>query len=196
MRLFIAVDLDDAARRAAVEGLGRLRQVVARAAPRCRIKWVEADELHVTLHFLGEVDPERTDRVRRQLSDPWDLAPFPVELGGVGLFPPTGPPRVIWLAVIDREAMLARLYDVLAARLGAVGFEPERRAFRAHLTLGRVREAPGGTGAALREVVERFPGAPGARWLIDHVTLYESRLSPRGPTYTPLLVRPLDVGSR
>jgi 2'-5' RNA ligase len=195
MRLFVAVDLDDLARRAAARSIDRLRQIVQQTAPRSRITWVEADRLHVTLRFLGEVDPERAGQVERRLAEPWPMQPFAVELGRAGVFPVSGAPRVIWLAVNDGGGLLARLHEELEARLVPLGFEPEGRAFRAHLTLGRVREVPGAAGAAVRSAVAQFAEGSAARWIVGHVTLYESRLSPQGPDYIPRLIQPLGDAS-
>lgn len=193
MRLFVAVDLDEPARQQVGRSLERLRQKVERAAPQCRIKWVEARHLHLTLRFLGEVDPERAETVRHVLAAPLGVPSFPVEVRGTGLFPPSGAPRVIWLAVTSGAAQLAALRDRVEARLEQAGFEPEGREFQAHLTVARVRPAPGRVSTVLRTALAHLDEGPSVRWTVDHVTLYESRLSPHGPEYSPLMVQPLGL---
>ena len=111
-----------------------------------------------------------------------------MRLGSIGTFPRGGRPQVIWLG-IDRGAdALAALHEAVQRRLADVPFRRESRAFSPHLTLARFKH--GGTRADV-ERIARLPLEPVGGCTIDHVTLYESRLSPRGPAYTPLLVTPL-----
>ena len=106
----------------------------------------------------------------------------------LGTFPPTGPPRVVWLGLEQGARELASLQAAVARRLERIEFRRELRPFAPHLTLGRIKE--GGT----RADRERIAGArlePAGGCTIDHVTLYRSRLSPRGPTCMPLASTPL-----
>ncbi len=191
MRLFIGIEIDEAVRARAVaiaESLrGRLESAGRQGG---RMRWIPAGNLHITLWFLGEVQDDRTDAITRALGVPFGLAPFDLHLSGLGIFPPSGAPRVVWLGTRGEEA-LARLHAELAARLRPLGFEPERRQYSAHLTLARIATPPIGTRRAdVRDAIGGLPGDAGS-CRVDAVTLFHSRLSPKGATYDALLRVPL-----
>lgn len=182
-RLFIAVDIDDATR----QQVGGIAEGLRAALePHTKASWVRPDRMHLTLHFLGAVDETVEMRVRDALADPIREAPFDVTFDGVGFFPERGSPRVLWLGIRDGLAPLRRLHAALASPVGLDLSRAlrERRAelFSPHLTLARFRDrVPRGTIAE----IARIPASAGPS-RIDRVTLYESRLSPVGPTYVPL----------
>jgi len=191
VRLFIAIDLDEGSRRAAAalgEEVAR-RLHSAGAVDRRGATWVSAPNLHLTLRFLGEVDEGRTSRLVAQIAEPFQTPAFTLTLSELGVFPPAGPPRVIWIGVKGAGDSLAALYQEVESRLRGLQFTPESRPFQAHLTLGRFRR-PGGRRA--RDVVcTETPSEEIGPSRVDHVTLYRSDLSPRGPTYTTLVRAPL-----
>ena len=182
MRLFVALDIDDDTRAqlAAVCELIQRRVREARVPP--RVTWVKAAAAHLTLRFIGNVSAETAAAVTSTL-DTLRVSPAIVEWGTVGTFGGLRRPRVVWIAPTkggDEVVLLAKsVNDILDPLLGA----GESRPFRPHVTLGRVRE-PGRDvewAAALDEVRWRT-----TRTQITGVTLYESRHSPTGPTYTAL----------
>ena len=139
MRLFVAVELDAAARDAlarAAADLGRLKPVAA-GPP---LKWVAPAALHLTLRFIGEVDAARGARVTAALEPPLAVAPFDVLFAGVGAFPPRGAPRVIWAGVARGAERLTSLADAVERRVREAGEPAEARPFAAHLTLARARD--------------------------------------------------------
>ena len=183
MRLFVAVEIAPAVAEAAAALIERLRERAIRLAPRSRITWVTADRLHVTVRFIGNVDADRADAVRQVLAPPLGQAPFDLTLAGVGAFPPKGPPRVLSSGVSDgREPLLATEQRV-SERLARAGIAAEPRPFIPHLTLARVREAAGLRSAALLEATGE---ATLGTTTVQAITLFESRLSPKGPTYVAL----------
>ena len=191
MRLFIAIDLDEGSRRAAAalgEEVAR-RLHAAGAVDRKGVTWVSAHNLHLTLRFLGEVDEERTHQLVARFGEPFQAPAFAVRLSELGVFPPEGPPRVIWIGVTGAGGSLTALYQEVEARLRLLQFEPESRPFQAHLTLGRFRKPAAGRARDL--VRTAIPSRDIGPSPVDHVTLYRSELSPRGPTYTPLVQAPL-----
>jgi RNA 2',3'-cyclic 3'-phosphodiesterase len=175
VRLFVALDLPDAARAA----LARFRD--AAADP---VVWRSLNEaqFHVTLAFLGyrgEEDVERVAGVLRELT-PW--RPAALKLAGGLLLPPRRA-RVLTVALADPDGAVAALQADVSARLAAAGlYEPEKRPFRAHVTVARLRP---GARAPRRLDVEpeplSFAGGP--------VTLYRSRLQRGGAVYEPLFAR-------
>ena len=134
MRLFIALNLPDEVRTALHESAAPLRD----AAPR-GVAWVRPDGLHLTLKFLGEVEEPRVadvDAALRRVAA--SHAAVRVVIGGVGAFPSLARPRVVW-AGVDASPRLELLQHDVEAACATLGFEVEGRAFRPHVTLGRVR---------------------------------------------------------
>jgi len=93
---------------------------------------------------------------------------------------------VFWIGLSQGLPSLQEMHDTFNRRLLRLGLEPEERAFSAHLTLGRVKDAPGHAARTVRGTVGELR-APAARCRIDHATVFQSRLSPKGSTYVPLL---------
>jgi 2'-5' RNA ligase len=184
MRLFVAVDLDETARPA----IARLQQALAsRLASDRALRWVRPDRMHLTVMFLGEIAEAGVAPLIGVLSRPLDAKPFPVTLAGVGVFPSRGAPQVLWLGAAEGADRLAALETLVAERLAPLGIDRERRPFHPHLTLARWRgRAATRVAAADRVRVTREPSDRVARFDVDHVTLYASRLSPAGPTYLAL----------
>jgi 2'-5' RNA ligase len=202
MRLFLAVDLDAAARHAAAAWARDVSARLGASASR-EIKWVEAANLHLTLHFFGELDDARHEAMRAALSTPPFSTPaFDVSLSGAGVFPPSGPTRVIWLGVRDTDsdtdsggvsnsAQMQTIYADVQSRLEPLGLqERATRGFTPHLTLGRVRTPNATLGRAIRDTLQGAP-APSTTFRVPHITLYQSRLSPKGPSYHVIAQFPL-----
>jgi 2'-5' RNA ligase len=180
MRVFVAVELDEALRAKAARTADRLAEALGPGARRA-VTWVAETNLHLTLRFLGEVDERVARQVQERIARPFSTPAFPLALGGLGAFPPAGPPRVLWLGVTEGGPGLLRLHEEIEARLDGLGFEREDRPFRAHLTIGRVK-AP--LGPSARRAIASVPAVDLGRCTIGRVTLFESRLTPRGPVYT------------
>jgi RNA 2',3'-cyclic 3'-phosphodiesterase len=192
VRLFLGIEVDDAVKAAAAEAAARLRARVQRAAPGLAARWVSPGQLHITVWFIGEVSEPRARAIEDAVRPPFDLPPFTLSIGGAGLFPPSGRPRVFWIGVNKGGAELARIYRDVGRRLAPLGFEPERRAYSAHVTLARVKEAGGAGSRALGAAIAEVPADCGES-AVAAVTLFQSRLSPRGATYVPVLRVPLKV---
>jgi 2'-5' RNA ligase len=187
MRLFTAIELGDAVATRAGALVGELRARAAAMAPAAKITWVPAERAHLTLRFIGEVDEARAARVIHALRDPLRAAPFVVRWGAAGAFPPKGAPRVLWIGVESGGAALEAVEAEVSGRLRAVGIPPADRPYRPHLTLARVREPGGLRTAALFDRLEAGLGETP----VDAITLFQSRLSPKGPAYTTLQKTPL-----
>jgi RNA 2',3'-cyclic 3'-phosphodiesterase len=189
MRLFVAVELPRAVRAAA--GAAGRRLAATLAPLRIDARWIPEGNLHITLWFLGEVPQTRLDALREACREPLAITPFVIRLGGVGMFPPSGPPRVIWMGVIDRKDGLEALHAELSARLSPLGFEPDRRPFNPHLTLARIRaRPPRASWVAARQAVATQAIDAGSS-PVEAVTLFRSHLSPQGSAYESLLRVPL-----
>jgi 2'-5' RNA ligase len=188
-RLFFAIDLDEPARTAIADLIGRLSQRLESAgAGSGRVKWVERENLHITVRFLGATPDERVHQLQSTLNRHLSSRPFVLRFDHVGTFPERGAPRVVWLGTSIGAAEAVRARDELEARLRALDVPAEPRPFRPHVTLGRFREmGRGSDGRAIRSVeVKRFDDVR-----VDHLTLYESHQSSHGPRYAPILRIPL-----
>lgn len=191
MRLFTAIDLSDETR----AELARVRAVLERSLTGVRqpprVTWVAPEAAHVTVRFIGHVSDEIGERVRAALAAPIGIPSFDVEFGGIGTFPNSRRPRVVWIGARDGADRIAAVADAVNARLEPIVGAGEGRAFRAHLTVGRVKEA--GRGVDWDRVLASA-GARPTHSRIDHVTLYLSRVSSKGPTYTSVIAAPLEHG--
>jgi 2'-5' RNA ligase len=191
VRLFVAVELPPPARAAAAIASQILRERVIHDAPRARLTWVAADRMHITVRFLGETSPDSVNTIATSLAAPLNSARFTLALGDAGAFPARGAPRALWLAISDGGAGLRALEEEVSARLVRVGVPRESRPFSPHLTLARVRDPAGLPGA---RIVQGVTAPPHPGGLVDAITLFESRLSPKGPMYTALQHTPLREG--
>jgi 2'-5' RNA ligase len=182
VRSFVAVLLPD-----------RMRAGLARVSAELRgqtrgLAWVRADNLHLTLRFLGEIEPMRLEQVREAVAAAAAaVAPFTVSLGGLGGFPSGRAPRVLWASVAAGGEELGTLYAALDAALVARGMPGESRPFHPHVTLARARD-PRGAGD-LASVLGVGPAFGEVR--VGALHLMRSDLGPRGSRYSVLAEAPL-----
>jgi 2'-5' RNA ligase len=182
MRTFVALAVKDGP---AARELVACRDALA--ASRADVKWVAANQFHVTLRFLGEVSEADCEAVKAatETAAASLAGPLEVTLRDAGCFTRQGRPSAIWMRMTDSGGMAA-LERALSAELERAGFPPERKPFQAHVTLGRARSSVGT--AALLSAIERWNArGPDVPHRFETLTLFESRLTPKGPIYTPLL---------
>jgi RNA 2',3'-cyclic 3'-phosphodiesterase len=184
VRLFIAINLPADVRATAWGAAEPLR-----AAIPAGVAWVREEALHVTLRFLGEQPPEVVDRLARELEPALSsMEPPRIELTGVGVFPTVRRPRVLWLGG-PANSTVTELYHVVERTCARLGVEPEGREFRAHVTIGRVRQ-----GAAVDVVaLDRAAGDIRLRtgFVARSVDVMESELTPAGARYRVLAAIPI-----
>jgi 2'-5' RNA ligase len=184
VRTFVAVDIEEETRAAAALAIAELARRLAGSSESPEgIRWVDPHSMHVTLHFVGHVGEAELAGLRAAVEEPFDVAPFDLEIGGLGLFPTSGPSRVVWLGITAGADSLTKLHATLTERLRAAGLPTEHRTYKPHLTLGRVKSP---RGSELRKILAdaALPAIPGSR--IARVTLYESRSARGAPEYVPL----------
>jgi len=179
----VAVELDDVVKKRAAGIAETLREDLGGAVT---ARWIAPDNLHITLWFIGEVDDARARTIAGALDHPFATRAFDLELRGAGAFPPHGMPRVFWIGVAGGRDSMSALYGELETRFGPLGFDAERRPYSAHLTIARVKEARKSSGRRVRDVLREADADAGRCW-IGAVTLFRSRLSPKGAAYEPLL---------
>jgi len=183
MRLFVAVELDEPVRTAAGRVASDLRERLRRTGLDAR--WVASENLHLTLVFIGQVDDQAAEPFVSAVQRPFAVRPFWLRLGHCGVFPPSGPPRVMWIGLAEGGDPLRAVQEDVVGRLQPLGFEPERRPFSAHLTIARVRDLPRASARDARKIVTEMT-VPNASCLVTRVTLFRSHLSPKGSRYEPL----------
>ena len=176
IRAFVAFEID-APLRARLAGLARELQ------PRIKgVRWVRTEAIHLTLRFLGDATRGALDALEPRLLAAAASCPRAgVPVGGLGLFPEQGSPRVLFVKAQLPEAMTA-LQAACEEGAVAAGFARESRPFRSHLTLGRWRE---------RAPRPELPGADLGTLCLDTLVLFRSQLKPAGAVYTPLATFPL-----
>jgi len=178
IRSFIAIPLTGEVQRA-TKKLARELQ-----SEKDGMRWVPDDNLHLTLKFLGDVvdrEVHQVCKVIRQCCA--NIDPFELKLEGTGGFPSGDRPRVVWAGITAGGEFLIDLVTELEQGLSKLGFKPEPRDYRPHLTLGRVRS---GSRAASQEVVDkvaRFKNRRLGVLAVEEVRLYASYLDKEGPTY-------------
>lgn len=179
VRLFIAINLPESERQAIHHATAPLRAVTR------SVTWVAPDCIHLTMKFLGEQRPEEVPAVRDALAAvARRFQPLRLDLGGVGAFPHLRAPRIFWMGIVA-DPKLELLHHDLEVACEALGHEVDARAFRPHVTLGRVkREVTAeqvGTLAKLATNV-RYKAAID----VHSVDVVQSELSSAGPRYTVL----------
>jgi 2'-5' RNA ligase len=186
MRSFIALEMPPAVKEHAA---GLIRELRSSGAG---MKWVEPANLHLTLKFLGEVDPGLLPEVKAALERACAATPaLELAVAGCGAFPGLKRPKVAWLGLSGQVEELAGLAEAVQAAVEPLGFAPERRGFKAHLTLGRLRRGKRGgkkgpSTAPLSRELAALAGHVGPRFLGDQVVLMKSTLTSSGPIYQPL----------
>ena len=149
------------------------------------VKWVRPDSMHLTLKFLGEIDPARVDDIREAIGPiAKDTAPFQVVVKGLGCFPRLHQPRVIWAGLSDTNGEMVELQKSIEESIEALGFRPEGKPFSPHLTLGRVRSGRGKDD--LVSQVRRLGDISLGDFSVHTVVQFRSELHPSGARYTKL----------
>jgi len=177
-RIFIAVDISDEARRAAAGYIEGLR----RGDRRLRVGWERPEKLHLTLKFVGDVTDEQLDALRDAVqAAALQAAPFTLAVGRTGVFPGGRKARVLWLGIEDATGALARLSERVEAECEKRGFDREKRAFRPHLTIARLREPDISAELVGRHLQTNFEPI---EFGVAEIVIYESRLDSKGSTYS------------
>jgi 2'-5' RNA ligase len=180
IRAFIAVKMPAETMAAITDVQDLLR------SQRLNIKWVRPQSIHLTLKFLGNISPEIVPQISEVIAkvatgeQPIDLA-----AKGIGVFPTIRRPRVLWIGLSGETAALLALQQKLEEALIPIGFAKEKRSFKAHLTIGRIkgRVDP----KELMAAMEPFLDFKGPGFFASGMTLYQSDLKPTGAVYTPLV---------
>lgn len=183
IRSFIAIELNEDAR----DEVARIQKQLINS--RADVKWVEPNNIHLTLKFLGNVPEEKLGEIKDAINEAIvGIAPFCLELTEIGAFPDTKYTRVVWIGAKEDAGNLMNIATRMEEKMLTLGFPKEERRFKPHLTLGRVR-SPKNKDKLKDEIIQlrqgENKGGP-IKWKIADVVLFKSELTPKGSIYTTL----------
>ncbi len=189
IRTFVAIELSAGIK----SELTRVQEMLKEKSATPHLRWVNPANVHLTLKFLGNVPRDRIQEITAVLKEAGaGLSPFIIEVSGLGCFPGTKNPRVIWVGVQEGTGRLKRLQERVEERLATLGFKPEGRPFHPHLTLGRVRKgAHVGARRLIGSIVSATSVGDLGQMEVGEISLMESILHPTGAEYICLHSIPL-----
>lgn len=178
IRSFISIDVEDPKILSGVRAVqSSLRNVGA------DLKIVGGENVHVTLKFLGNVQPEMLSKIKEDLSG-LKFSPFTLELRGVGAFPNVSRITIIWVGIGTGAEEVEKIYEHVESGMSELGFARENRRFNPHITIARVR-----TGRKREELAKLLEGLTEnsfGSFIADRVRMKQSILHPGGPEYHTL----------
>jgi 2'-5' RNA ligase len=189
VRLFIACEVPEDVKMAVGGLIDDLRSRSGTA-----VRWIRPEGVHVTLKFLGEVPSKKLPSIKIAMQEAVVRhSPFNLEFSNIGTFGGREGLRIMWIGIAGDVLRLEALVRDVNLALAVVGFEPERRPFRPHLTLGRVRDEVGTRQRAEIEVAVGKTTVPTSAWRTSQVSLMRSRLTRTGAVYDVIATFPLRV---
>ena len=190
LRTFIAVDIDSSILEIIHQKIKSLRKAIGSSA----VRWVPTSNIHLTLKFLGDVSPDSVDALTRLIHTEADSnQQFDIHIGGLGSFPNSKRPRVLFTG-IQAPAELEALQRGVESATAKLGYKSESRAFSPHLTIGRVRDnITSADQQKIRKTLEEIKIDSLGTARVDSVHLYKSELKPTGAIYTKLFSAPLQT---
>ena len=183
IRAFIAIELPLRTQEAIQKQTARLRQTFGDR----QVRWVPADNLHLTLKFLGDVESAHLDFITQMLSQTVDsYTEFEIRFSGLGSFPTSKRPRVLWIG-LQFPASLVSLQREIESSAERLGYKKEERGFSPHLTIGRVRQdASAADLQQISKAIESIQLGHVEPVKVDSIHLFKSDLKPSGAIYTSL----------
>lgn len=194
VRAFIAVEVPQAARQTLAEAVREL----ADQTPG-NVRWVDAQGIHLTLKFLGDIHTQDAGEILTALKSPVrQVSPFSLQLSGLGMFPNARRPRVLWAGIEGQQDSLSNLQQCVEGVLAQMDYPTEKQTFSPHLTLGRVRDgiSPGARRRIIQAMSAASPASPASLvvsepWTVEQVHLFRTTFTPQGSIYTSMGAVPL-----
>ena len=181
MRLFVAIPIPETVKREALRWQEELRAI----APGDGIRWAGSEQFHLTLKFLGEVQPARLEAlVAATRAACAGFGPFPLRAAQAGFFPNERNPRVLWAGLHCASAALQTLQESVEAHLAEFAEKQEDRRFSPHLTLARIKQIPLAAAHRLAVRVRGMAERTLGEWQADCVRVMRSELHPSGSRHT------------
>jgi 2'-5' RNA ligase len=187
LRLFVAIELEDTVKKRLKECQEKLKEAGG------EVGWVDVNNIHITLKFLGYVEEGRLNQVKDIIKESvQDIETICLRFKGIGGFPSFQRPRVVFVKAEDETGHLVTINSRLEEGFQSLGIEKEDRAYEPHLTLGRVK-SPHNIERLVR-LMEKYREESFGEELVTRVLLMQSQLTPKGPIYTKLEEFLLNVG--
>jgi len=179
IRTFIALELPPAV----ISLLHKVQQDLKRMNLRAR--WVRPGNIHITLKFLGDINPGDIDKIGAAMTAAAiEFPPVTLTVRGIGVFPGIKRPRVIWVGLGGGIRSLLSLQSRLEQELAGAGFPKDKRSFKAHLTLGRIKQSV--NPAVIRQMISEYATLSSDEFSCNQVILFKSDLKPSGAVYSKL----------
>ena len=174
-RLFVAINIHPG------EEFLRLYYQLKKTFQKERIKWVEQENVHLTLKFIGETPANKVEDIVNALAEArLGIMPFDLVLKGMGIFGSSYNPRVIWFG-IKEDRQMNNLAENIFTELELSGFERDRQNFVPHLTIGRIKEIK--DKKRFQEKLDKIKPGQIQTDRVEEFHLFESILQPTGPVY-------------
>jgi 2'-5' RNA ligase len=187
-RLFVAVMVPEEIRDAMVEAQAEMRRALAQS----RVGWTRAEQMHLTLKFLGDVEAPRveelTEAIRSAVSGFGSLR---LRAEGLGFFPNPRSPRVAWIGVRDEADALPRLQRAVEGAVGGFTAEKPESGFAGHVTLARIKALKRPEVEGLARLARGMAGRVFGEWTASTITIMRSEIQPSGARHTGLATVPL-----
>ena len=179
IRTFVAIELPENVR----SDIRKLQH--AFTSFRFDIRWVKPRNMHLTLKFLGDVDPVHVEAIKSVLKEIVAHTPvFELQPRGLGVFPNIRQPRILWTGIAGQCDVLRCLYRSVEMALKPLGFTPERRPFTGHLTIGRIKKRI--DSKRLADALQIYQGFVSDSFAVERLVLFKSDLKQDGPVYTKI----------
>ena len=189
IRSFIAFELPENI----ISSIGKLQKQI-----KCHgldARWVRPENIHLTLKFLGDITKTDMESAGGTIIETAKgYAPIFLSAKGIGIFPNIKRPRVIWAGIAGQISTLVGLQRELDENLESIGFAKEKRLFKGHLTLGRIKKKI--PLKRLSDAIKKFEEFESEIFTADQIILFKSVLKPSGPVYTKLLIANLTVSQK
>ena len=150
-----------------------------------KIRWVRSENIHLTLKFLGDVEAVNIGEIAETISKTVEgYTPISLKAKDIGVFPGIKHPRVLWVGLTGQLESLVRLQKTLDENLKVLGFPVEKRHFKVHLTMGRIKTKI--DVKKFGDALMAFRSFESETFTADRLILYKSELKPSGAVYTEL----------
>jgi 2'-5' RNA ligase len=174
-RIFAAIDISDEARRRVF----RFVELLRGQFPNVRVGWVKPEKIHLTLKFLGEIDESQLEKFSEAIEKTsQNISKFKIQIGKTGVFPSAQNARILWLGLKDETGNLRKLNEILESECERKGVKKEIRSFKAHLTIGRLKEKS--SALVEKHLSEEFEPI---EFKSSEIVIYQSELLPQGSIY-------------
>jgi 2'-5' RNA ligase len=179
IRAFIAVEIDRPNKEKLLNIISSLKKSNA------DVKWINENQMHLTLKFLGNVEENKILQISNALKPIADnFSPFSITFSKIGAFPNIHQPRVVWVGIQKGADELKNLSTKIEGDLEILGFPKEKRSYTAHLTLGRTRSLKNITN--LTDLIKNAGFSSQNEIKINELILFKSTLTSAGAIYTPI----------